>query len=83
MLRLERGDFGFVDTANGRLRGNQKLTCELTIKGGRVLYDLNGLTSDDWEKLPAPRSDSRPVPSRDRQGAAAQPLAYSRGELTP
>ena len=55
VLRLEKGDFGFVDTANGVMRGNQKLGCELTIKGGRVLYDLNGLTRDPWEKLPPPR----------------------------
>jgi dihydroorotase len=50
VLRLEKGNFGFVDTGNTRLRGTEKLTCELTIKGGRVVYDLNGITREDWDK---------------------------------
>ncbi|MFB3778689.1 MAG: amidohydrolase/deacetylase family metallohydrolase [Bryobacteraceae bacterium] len=50
VLRLEKGSFGFVDSDNARLRGTQKLTCELTIKGGRVVYDLNGMASQDWDK---------------------------------
>ena len=53
VLRLERGDFGFVDSNGARLRGTQKLTCELTVKDGRVVYDLNGITREDWDKLPA------------------------------
>jgi dihydroorotase len=50
VLRLEKGNFGFVDTSNARLRGTQKLICELTIKGGKVVYDLNGITAEDWDK---------------------------------
>ena len=50
VLRLVNGDFGFVDSARRRLRGTQKLVCELTLKGGRPLWDLNGLTSDDWDQ---------------------------------
>jgi dihydroorotase len=52
VLRLERGNFGFVDTSNARLRGTQKLICELTIKSGRVVYDLNGISREDWDRLP-------------------------------
>jgi dihydroorotase len=50
VLRLVNGDFGFVDSARRRLRGTQKLVCELTLKGGRTVWDLNGITSDDWDK---------------------------------
>jgi dihydroorotase len=50
VLRVVEGDFGFVDSARRRLRGNKKLVCELTIKGGRTVWDLNGLTSQDWDK---------------------------------
>jgi hypothetical protein len=32
---------------------NQKLVCELTVRAGRVIYDLNGLTRERWDKLPA------------------------------
>ncbi len=49
VLRLEKGNYGFLDSSNARLRGTQKLTCELTIKGGRVVYDLNGITREDWD----------------------------------
>jgi dihydroorotase len=52
VLRIEKGNFGFVDSNGARLRGSQKLLCELTIKNGRTVYDLNGITRDDWEKLP-------------------------------
>jgi dihydroorotase len=51
VLRLEKGDFGFVDTFGARMSGTQKLVCELTVRNGLVVYDLNGITRDDWQKL--------------------------------
>jgi len=45
---LRKGDFGFIDTRGKRMKGNQKLECELTLRAGKVVYDLNGLASDDW-----------------------------------
>lgn len=52
VFRLETGDFGFVDMYGARLRGTRKLTCELTLREGKVVYDLNGMTRPDWDKLP-------------------------------
>jgi dihydroorotase len=52
VLGLERGTFGFVDMYGSRLRGTQKLTCELTLRDGKVVYDLNGMTRPDWTTLP-------------------------------
>jgi dihydroorotase len=52
VFRLEKGNFGFVDIYGARLRGTQKLTCELTLREGKVVYDLNGITRPDWDKLP-------------------------------
>ena len=48
LLKLRKGDFGFIDTRGKRMKGNQKLECELTLREGQVVYDLNGLTSSDW-----------------------------------
>ena len=48
----ETGKFGFTDMYGARLQGTQKLTCELTLRNGKVVYDLNGLSRPDWEKLP-------------------------------
>ena len=52
VLRLEQGNFGFVDMYGARMRGTQKLTCELTLRDGKVVYDLNGMTRPDWNTLP-------------------------------
>ena len=57
VLRVEKGKFGFTDQNGARLDGTQKLGCELTIRDGKVVYDLNGLTRERWDKIPpdAPR----------------------------
>jgi dihydroorotase len=52
VTRLEKGTFGFVDMYGARMRGTQKLTCELTLRDGKVVYDLNGMTRPDWNTLP-------------------------------
>jgi len=60
VLRLEKGKFGFLDQRGGRLDGTQRLGCELTLREGTVVYDLNGLASETWEKMGPPPSASRP-----------------------
>jgi len=52
VLNRQTGKFGFTDMYGARLQGTQKLTCELTLRNGKVVYDLNGLSRPDWEKLP-------------------------------
>ena len=49
LLNMRKGDFGFIDTRGKRMKGNQKLECELTLRDGKVVYDLNGLASSDWK----------------------------------
>lgn len=50
VLNLHKGDFGFIDVQKKKMMGNQKLECELTIKDGIVMYDLNGLASKPWNE---------------------------------
>ncbi len=52
VLRLEQGDFGFVDVYGARLSGHQRLICEMTLRNGRIVYELNGLSRPDWRTLP-------------------------------
>src|SRR5215471_18830080 len=52
VLRVEKGSFGFTDMYGARLKGQEKLTCELTLRAGKVVYDLNGITRPDWTTLP-------------------------------
>jgi dihydroorotase len=49
VLRLEQGHFGFTDMVNGRLDGTQKLVSEITLKDGRIVYDLNGMEANKWD----------------------------------
>jgi dihydroorotase len=56
VLNLRRGTFGFIDTAGGRFVGNQKLECELTVKGGQVVWDLNGISRSMWTDGAEPAS---------------------------
>lgn len=44
VLRIRKGKFGFFDQMGEKIKGNQRFECEVTVKGGRVFYDLNGLT---------------------------------------
>jgi dihydroorotase len=53
VLKLENGSFGYVDSFGGKMMGKQRLACELTLRDGRVLYDMNGLARPDWKTLPA------------------------------
>ena len=48
VLRLVKGDFGFVDSAHLRLQGTQKLIAELTLRMGNIVFDLNGMSSPIW-----------------------------------
>jgi len=52
MLRLDEGQFGFTDCGNARYMGTRKLTCQLTLRAGKVVYDPFGLTMPEWTKAP-------------------------------
>ena len=52
VLGLQTGRFGFVDSFGGRLSGEKKLVCEMTLRDGKIVYDLNGLARPDWESAP-------------------------------
>ena len=60
VLRLEKGNFGFLDVYNARLNGTTNLTAELTLKDGKVMWDLNGIAGKDWTKLPPGYGQPKP-----------------------
>lgn len=49
ILKLENGDFGFVDTEGWKMKGSEKLICELTLREGKVVWDLNGISRPLWK----------------------------------
>lgn len=44
VLKLQKGKFGFWDKEGYKIEGDSRLNCEATIRAGRVVYDLNGIT---------------------------------------
>jgi dihydroorotase len=42
LLSIREGKFGFFDYTGYKLTHNKKLECEMTIRGGKIVYDLNG-----------------------------------------
>lgn len=48
VLSLIYGKFGFVDAGGYRLEGDRKLEAELTVRGGRIVWDLNGIAATAW-----------------------------------
>ncbi|MDR2175803.1 MAG: amidohydrolase/deacetylase family metallohydrolase [Synergistaceae bacterium] len=50
--KLREGSFGFKDTAGGRVGGSERLECEMTIRGGEVVWDLNARDATDYRELP-------------------------------
>jgi len=45
VFTMRQGKFGFYDLAGYKMESNQKLECEMTIIGGKIVYDLNGIVS--------------------------------------
>lgn len=63
VIRVEKGKFGFLDSRLARKDGSQLLTCELTLRDGRVVWDRNGLASEDWQTW----YKAHPLGSRERK----------------
>ncbi len=53
VLRVQKGRFGFTDMYGARMDGNQKFLCEMTVRNGKIVYDLNGISRPEWTKLPS------------------------------
>jgi dihydroorotase len=52
VLRLDKGTFGLLDSASAKYPGDRLLACEMTVRAGRVVWDLNGRAAQDWKSFP-------------------------------
>ena len=59
VLRLDRGRFGFPDSAGAANAGTQKLTCEMTIRKGKIVWDLNGRAGENWKTFKYDKDEYR------------------------
>jgi hypothetical protein len=69
-----------------RLKGARKLICELTLRNGKVVWDLNGITRPDWPRCrkiicnPAMRGGMRSPRPLPRSQTSGHKNAYSTGK---
>jgi dihydroorotase len=49
VIRLDQGKFGFLDVNDAVAPGTKLLTGELTLRDGKVVWDLNGRAGVPWE----------------------------------
>ena len=49
VLSIINGKFGFVDSGQNRIEGDRKLEAELTVRAGRIVWDLNGLAANTYK----------------------------------
>lgn len=45
VFSLLHGKFGFIDAEGFKMEGDRKIETELTVRDGKVVYDLNGIAS--------------------------------------
>src|SRR5690606_10521810 len=45
ILNMRKGEFGICDRMGYKVKTNQKFECEMTIREGRIVYDLNGIAN--------------------------------------
>jgi len=50
VFSLKKGDFGFLDVRGKKLMGTQKLEAELTIRAGKIVWNLNGIGFPMWDE---------------------------------
>jgi len=49
ILSQDKGSFGFTDVQGYTITGDRKLTCQLTVRDGTVVWDLNGMAGNPFQ----------------------------------
>ena len=49
ILEMQRGRFAFLDVGREKLMGDKNLRAVVTIRAGKVLWDSEGLSVEDWK----------------------------------
>lgn len=50
VFSIRKGDFGYLDVRGKKLKGEEKLEAELTIRAGRIVWNLNGIGFPLWNE---------------------------------
>ncbi len=50
VISLLNGNFGFTDAGGNKINGTQKFEAELTVRAGKIVWDLNGMAAAPFKK---------------------------------
>jgi dihydroorotase len=50
VLRVEHGKFGYADLAGGKVDGTERISAEMTIRAGQIVFDRNARTAIPWRE---------------------------------
>jgi dihydroorotase len=50
IIKVIDGKFGFLDAGGFKLEGDKKFQAEMTLRAGKIVWDLNGMAGVPWSK---------------------------------
>ncbi len=50
VFNVREGNFGFMDSRGSVLKGTKKIEAELTLRAGKIAWDLNGISGKMWDE---------------------------------
>src|SRR5690606_12732210 len=51
VFNVRKGEFGFMDARGLTMNGTKKFEAELTLRAGRIVWDLNGISGPQWDSI--------------------------------
>jgi len=48
VLKIEEGEFAFLDSGHGKLTADKNIRCMMTIRKGGIIWDAEGISMPDW-----------------------------------
>jgi dihydroorotase len=48
---VREGKFGFMDSRGLTMNGDKKFDAELTLRSGKIVWDLNGISGQQWDSV--------------------------------
>ena len=50
VISILTGNYGFMDAGGNKIEGTRKFESELTIRAGKIVWDLNGISAQKFLK---------------------------------
>jgi dihydroorotase len=45
VFSIQKGKYGYFDNTGYKITGDKKIQCEMTVRAGKIVYDLNGIAN--------------------------------------